>query len=133
MNFTFSRIDESFPPKRQRSRRLEKKLNIGEFAQTQFAFTLSVPLYEFGTEAQNKCVDIMCEHDSGCCVYSTNTKIHFSIISGPELTSDDVENEIEVYITTLVSKLAEMKDEFKNIENVSVSYGDAYYGDWDYI
>lgn len=133
MNFTFSHIDENFPPKCQRSRRLEKKLHVGKFAKTQFAFNLSIPLYEFSTEIQNKLVDIMCEHDTGCFVSSTNTKTHFSIISGPELTTDDVEKAIEVYIITLVSKLAEVSEEFKNIGNVNVSYGDAYYGDWDYI
>lgn len=131
MNFTFSKVSEVLPKKTNRSERLHKKLHIGKYKEIMFSFTIKIPVFELEEEKQNVCLDIMCEHDTACFIFTENSRTNFSMIAGTIRTSDNIESEIEDYINNLVSKLAEVENEFSKVDAVHVEYGDAYYGEWE--
>lgn len=130
MNFTFEQIQETFPKHANRSKRLRKKLHVDDFAEIMFSFTLKIPVFDLSPKLQDACLDIMCEHDAGCFIFSDSSSASFSVLS--ELLKKSVKNQEEIisYITNLISKLSEVEKEFRNIDAVHVTYGDAYYGEW---
>lgn len=130
MNFTFEQIQETFPKHANRSKRLRKKLHIDDFSEILFSFTLQIPVFDLPQNLQDACLDIMCDHDAGCFIFSDSSTASFKMLSGALKKSENNKEEIISYITDLILKLAEVEKEFRNIDTVHVQYGDAYYGEW---
>lgn len=129
MQITFSKVKETFPKKTYRSERALKKMHLGMYAETLASIRIDVPLFDLGDKnIENACLDAICEYDNSSFIF-TNDGESFTILTTFSALND-AEPFVEQYITNLLCNLTLISMEFASVENITVEYGDAYYGEW---
>lgn len=125
MQYSFEKINEKFPKTTLRSKRSLKKLHLDDFAETLVSIDLSAGLFD--VPAEDKLLDAIYEYDDSTFVGGSQvgTNIMFQV-----KTSEFSENFVKEYCNGLLLILSEIDQSYAEIGNVTVVYGDAYYGEW---
>lgn len=125
MQYSFEKIKEKYPKTTLRSKRSLKKLHLSEFADT--LVSIDFPAGLFDNPLEYKLLDAMYEYDNGMFVGGslTGTNVMLQI-----KTSEFSEEFVKEYCEGLLLILSEIEPSFAEIGNVTVVYGDAYYGEW---
>lgn len=125
MEYNFLKVNETFPKITSRSKRSLKKLHLHEFADT--LIYIDFPAVIYGNDNEDLLLDIIHEHDNNCFVLASSdkTSIMFNV-----KTSDFSEEMVKEYCHGLLLRLSEVEPNFAKIENITINYGDAYYGEW---
>lgn len=130
MQYNFTKVRENFPTKTYRSQRTLKKMHLQSYAVTLVSIIIPVDLFSLEREQLLKCLDVICEHDNGSFVCSNGH--HVSILTETPTQDEDASTEqfAQNYTNELMYALSNVEMEFANVKTITVSYGDAYYGEW---
>ncbi|EON7637146.1 hypothetical protein ABV23_RS01470 [Escherichia coli] len=130
MQYNFSKVKENFPKYTYRSHRNIKKMHLEGYAVSLASVIIPVHLFELDQTQVDKCLDIIYEHDSGCCIcgHDKGFMLLHEFDSLP--TDEETQQHITEFINKLLCELTNTEMEFANIQEVAVQYGDAYYGEW---
>ena len=125
MQYSFEKVKEKYPKTTLRNKRSLKKLHLAEFAETLVSIDFAAGLFDVPEE--DKLLDAIYEYDASTFVGGSKvgTNIMFQI-----KTSDFSEEFVKQYCEGLLLILSEIEPNFAEIGNVTVVYGDAYYGEW---
>lgn len=130
MQYIFYKVQETFPKSTQRSNRNLKKMHLGEYSVSLASIIIPVHLFAFSTDVQDKCLDVIYEHDDGCFVCGHKDGVMI-LSEFDSLSTDEQEKEyIENFINKMICELSNIEMEFANVDTITVQYGDAYYGEW---
>lgn len=130
MQYNFSKVKETYPKTTNRSNRTLKKMHLGAYAVSLASIVIPVKLFELSDDVVDKCLDIMYEHDDGCCVMGHKTGFNILIEFDSKLDDVSTEEHIKNFTNKLICELSNTEMDFVNIPKVTVQYGDAYYGEW---
>ncbi|AQW88830.1 putative structural protein [Erwinia phage pEa_SNUABM_50] len=125
MQYTFDKVKENYPKRAYRSKRTLKKLHLQEFGVVLASIVINASVFD--SQYCDTLLDAMYEHDDGIfvCGGKDTTTVLVEIPVG-DFSIDYVKN----YCHKLLLDLSEIDLSFAEIENITVQYGDAYYGEW---
>lgn len=127
MYIEFFEFEHKFPKKTNRSKRLQKKMSLNEFAVNLAVITVDIPLFFLGDETlEDECLDMIYRHDDGCFICGCADSFMLYSEYSP---TEDSKTYITNYVSELFSKLATVSDKFTEINTITVRYGDANYGE----
>lgn len=128
MQFSFSKVSESFPKKTNRSDRTMKKMHLGLYAETLASIRIEIPLFHLGDKTiEDRCIDEICEMDDGSFIFGDGDS--FTVLTTFS-SVNDAEHYVKSYVTNMLFRLSMITPELADIGEVQVQYGDAYYGNW---
>lgn len=125
MKYEFTKVNENYLKRKTRSKRSDKKLHLGDYAETLFEMILDVNIFNMSTV--DEVLDIMYEHDSRMSVHASGNKTHI-MVQLPTSTFNEIY--VEQYCAGLLFELTKVEQDFANLNTITVQYGDAYYGEW---
>lgn len=130
MQYNFSKVQETYPKNTNRSNRTLKKMHLGVYAVSLASIVIPVPMFEYSDDIVDKCLDIIYEHDDGCVVMGHKDGFNILIEFDTPIDDNSTKEYIKNFTNKLICELSNTEMEFANINNVTVQYGDAYYGEW---
>lgn len=126
MQYTFTEVNANYPTRTYRSKRTLKKLHLQEFSKTLFKISLDISLFD--TEKEDALLDAIYEYDNGVFVYGDITSATTILV---EMNTDKFSPDyVMQYCTILLTELSAIDVRFAELENITIEYGDAYYGEW---
>lgn len=126
MQYLFEKVKENYPKRTYRSKRSLKKMHLKEYAETIVSINFLADVLFSANE--NKLLDAMYDFDSNmfvCSSVNDSTNVIFYMS-----TADFSFEYVEKYCNDLLLVLSNIEPTFAEIENITVQYGDAYYGEW---
>lgn len=128
LQFSFSKVNETFPKKTNRSERTVKKMHLGMYAETLASIHIEVPLFHLGDkDVEDRCLDAICEMDDGSFIFGDGNSFTVLTTFSSLLNA---EQHVKQYVTNMLFKLSMITPEFAEVGTINVQYGDAYYGEW---
>lgn len=124
MEYNFVEIKSNLPAKVERSNRLNKKMKIGIYAKTLFAWSFDGSIFELDT--CDELLDVIYEFDNGVFVFGGDGK---TTIYTESWSSIDITEFIINYSSGMLKKLNEV-DSSIDVKVVDIQYGDSTYGEW---
>lgn len=125
MQYTFERIEENYPKRKWRSKRLLKKLHLQEFGVMRANIVIDVSI--FNSQYCDELIDAMYEYDDGIFVFD-GTDLTNVLVDIP--VADYSIEYMWNYCYDLLAVLYKIDVNLKKIKKITVKYGDAYYGEW---
>jgi len=134
MKFTFTKLNDKFPKKANRSDRTMKKLHLGSYAET--CIDVFIPFKTKLTRGTDDADDMLfdrlldgVESVTGRFETCGLSLGHFSILYCVPTSSFDVE-ELEKTVTEILRVLSDVEPAFAEVQEVTVIHGDAWHGEW---
>lgn len=127
MKYQYTELSSNFPQRTYRSKRTKKKMHLGEFQTFLYEIVIPVRANIFVNDENDFIYN--CLNDSSVTLetYSESGRGLHVLCTLPEVNKETIER----YIETLLYKISEKIEEFASInEAISITYGDAYYGEW---
>ena len=134
MNITFTKLNDKFPKKAKRSDRTMKKLHLGSYAETcidvyiPFKNKLDRSLADSDDTLFDRLLDAV-ESVTGRFETCGLDLSHFTIMYCVNTSTFDVQK-VEHTVTEILRALSEVDQAFAEVQEVTVTHGDAWYGEW---
>lgn len=125
MEYKFIEISSIYPKRTYRSKRTLKKLHLNEFSEV--LVDINLPVSVFDSSKEFLLLDAIYELNSEVFITSDGKNTHIMM---QYMSNEFNKEDIIKYSYELLVELSSIDISFAEIENITILYGDAYYGEW---
>lgn len=124
MQYTFQEVATKYPKRTNRSKRAQKKMHLNKFGEV--LVDINIPIAIFDNDKEAELIDAIYEFDDNAFVFGST---YVSLMHQRPVSEFNREVIIQ-YCDNLLRTLSEIDPQFAEVEKVTITYGDAYYGEW---
>lgn len=128
MKYTFTKLNDKFPKKANRSDRTLKKLHLGSYAETCVDVSLDYPVELYNDEFFDGFYDALYQvlPDFGTFGIYDNKFTFIYTVPSASYNEEDV----KTVVNEVLRLISNVDQYFADIKDVSIVYADAWYGEW---